>query len=152
MPREPEHGEDDVKRARSERERRKLALVIVKDGRVLATGERGGVADLLEILRRKDVATFKGASLSDRVVGRAAALLARAAGIARVQAGLMSEPGARALDEARIPHAADRRVPRILNRAGDDLCPMEKIALSHNDPQKCRRDLEAFLARAAAPR
>ena len=143
--------EEDVKTARAERERRKLALVLVKDGRVLATGERGGVVDLLAILDRKDAGQFRGAVLADRVVGKAAAMLARAAGGARVHAALMSDPGARALDEARIPHGADRRVPRILNRAGDDLCPMEKLSLPHTDPQKCRRDLAEFVAKSGGP-
>jgi hypothetical protein len=143
-------SEDDVKLAKAERERRRLALVAVRDGRVIATGERGGVVDLLAILNRRDV-TLKGASLSDRVVGRAAAMLARCGGVARVQAGLLSEPGARALDAARIPHAADRVVPRILNKAGDGLCPMERLSLEESDPQRCRRALEEFVSKAGGP-
>ncbi|HVK02809.1 MAG TPA: DUF1893 domain-containing protein [Armatimonadaceae bacterium] len=146
-------ADEDLKQARAERERRKLALVLVRDGRVLATGERGGVVDLLEILKRKDAASFRGASLSDRVVGKAAAMLARCGGFARVHGALMSDAAARALDDGapRIPHSADRRVPRILNRTGDDLCPMEKLSLPHAEPQRCRRDLEAFVAKAGGP-
>jgi len=140
-------SEADLKMARAERERRRLALVAVKDGRVVATGQRGGVVDLLDILRRKDV-DLKGAALSDRVVGKAAAMLARCGGVTRVHGALMSDAAARTLDEVRVPHAADRRVTRILNRSGDDLCPMERLSMPHSDPQRCRRDLQEFVAKA----
>jgi hypothetical protein len=143
-------SEADLKMARAERERRRLALVAVKDGRVVATGQRGGVVDLLDILRRKDAA-LEGAALSDRVVGKAAAMLARCGGVARVHAGLLSDAAARTLDEARVPHAAEKRVARILNRSGDDLCPMERLSIPHSDPQRCRRDLEGFVARSGGP-
>jgi hypothetical protein len=155
----PVRGEDDgmqsavepsdVELARAERERRKLRLAIVRDGQLLVTGERGGVADLLEALRRPEV-DLAGASLSDRVVGRAAAMLARCAGIAAVQAGVLSEPAAEALAAGGIAYSAERRVPRILNRTGDDLCPLERLSLEQSDPQECRRAVEAFVAAMAS--
>ena len=129
---------DDLQLARTERERQNLALVLVRDGQVLATGARGGVADLLEILRRPEL-DLAGASLSDRVVGRAAAMLVRCAGIARVGA----------LEEAGIAFAADRCVPHILNRAGSDFCPLERLSLAHTDPEACRRAIEEFVGLSA---
>ncbi len=139
---------DDLQLARTERERQNLALVLVRDGQVLATGARGGVADLLEILRRPEL-DLAGASLSDRVVGRAAAMLVRCAGIARVHAGILSEPAAGALEEAGIAFAADRCVPHILNRAGSDFCPLERLSLAHTDPEACRRAIEEFVGLSA---
>lgn len=135
----------DLELARAERERLGLALAIARDGEVIATGNRGGVADLLEMLRRTDL-ELAGASLSDRVVGRAAAMLARCAGIVAVQGGIMSEPAIQAIRDAGIPYSAERQVPHILNRAGDGMCPMERLCLEQTDPHACREAIEAFVA------
>lgn len=141
----------DLELARAERERLGLALVVARDSAVVTTGSRGGVADLLEILRRDGLET-EGASLSDRVVGRAAAMLARCAGIAAVQGGVMSEPAVEALRDAGIPYSADRQVPHILNRSGDGMCPMERLCLDQTDPHTCREAIEAFVERMAPQR
>ena len=72
------------------------ALVLAKDGRVLGTGERKGVADLLALAEQLGQEARR-AALADRVVGKAAALVARSMGVASVYALLVSQPAREAL-------------------------------------------------------
>src|SRR5512142_233382 len=67
-----------------------LAFVLVKDGRVLDRGTREGIAELLEAVERLGAETH-GASLADKIVGKAVALVAVHAGVKAVSSPLMSE-------------------------------------------------------------
>ncbi len=74
----------------------------------------------------KDVVIF------DRIVGNAAALLFKKAYCREVYSPLGSEFAARTLSEQGIKYHFSRIVPYILNQAGDDICPMEKLSLGKN--------------------
>jgi hypothetical protein len=41
-------------------------------------------------------------------------------------------------------------VPNILNRTGDDLCPMEKIALQHQEPEPAYEALKVKIVELMA--
>jgi hypothetical protein len=76
--------------------------------------------------QKKDVVIF------DRIVGNAAALLLRKAYCLEIYSPLGSEFAARTLSEQGIKYHFSRTVPYILNQAGDDICPMEKLSLGKN--------------------
>ncbi len=74
----------------------------------------------------KDVVIF------DRIVGNAAALLLKKAFCLEIYSPLGSEFAARTLSEQGIKYHFSKTVPYILNQAGDDICPMEKLSLGKN--------------------
>ena len=117
---------DDLVVARDTFRSGAVSLVAVRDGRILGSSSAGGVRPLLQlVLQLGD--ELRGAALADKVVGRASALLCRHAGIDAVYAPVLSEAARHELDLAGIQMEADRIVPRILNRTGDNLCPFEQL-------------------------
>lgn len=118
-----------------------LAFALVRDGQELARGTRPGIRELLEATLRIGPAA-KGASLADKIVGRAVAFAAARAGIASIYTPLGSEAAERVCREQGIAFQPDRLVPVIRNARGDDLCPLEKLTAPLRTPD------EAFLALA----
>lgn len=121
------------------------ALVLVKGGEVLATGERQGVADLLALVDRLGQAA-RGASLADRVVGKAAALIAASVGVTAIYTPLVSELAQAALVVQAIHLQYERSVPGILNRQGNGPCPMERLVQEVEDPEQAVQTLRDFIA------
>ena len=66
-----------------------------------------------------------------------------------VYAAVLSEEALDALRKHRIHTEYDTLVPRIANRAGDGLCPME-TAVGIDDPAEARRAIERKLAELSA--
>ncbi len=94
----------------------------------------------------RDGCRFEGLSAADRVVGRAAAFLYVLLGVKEVYADVMSESAIGVLDQYCIKWSYGKLVRNILNRTGDDLCPMEKIALDHVDPEQAYTALKKKIA------
>ncbi len=69
-------------------------------------------------------------SILDKVMGNAAALLSVRAGAIEVYSPLGSDLASRTLRENHIEHYLEKKVPFILARNGQDMCPMEKLSLN----------------------
>ena len=113
--------------------RESLTLVIEKDG-VLFTSDQRGIAPLIELLGTNP-SFLEGASAADKVVGKSAALLYAKAKIKELATLLLSEPALEVLAAHHIPVEYEKLVPNIINRAGTDICPMEKRVLETSDPE-----------------
>jgi hypothetical protein len=70
------------------------------------------------------------------VVGRAAAAICAEGGAAKVYAVLAAKGAAEILEERGIPFAAEKTVEKILNRAKNGSCPMEKAVSGLAEPKK----------------
>ena len=124
--------------SRTDLERAKQLLEADDPSGVLCCGEdiitwsdRG----LITLLRLHSLRSFSGYAAADRVVGKAAAFIYQAIGVTELYASLISEPGLSTLVTAGVHPHYGVCVPSILNRSRDDLCPMEMIALSTDDPE-----------------
>lgn len=120
-------------------------FVLVRAGQVAATGTRDGIGELLEVVARRG-ASLRGASLADKIVGKAVAMIAVYAGITEIYTPLVSEPAEQVLREFGIALAADRRVPLIRNKRNDGLCPMEQLTLPLTNPTAAVAALQEFVA------
>jgi hypothetical protein len=142
----------DIAQARRVLDAEKLAFVLVRDGKVITTGDDYGVRELLAAVDRigPDV---RGASLADKVVGKAVALIVVHAGIRAVDTRVASEPAVRLLTLHGIPCEAGTIVPQILNRRGDGPCPMERATLPFAEVGPGLQQLREFIAarRAGLP-
>lgn len=114
-------------------------LVLAKNGEVIASSSGQGIADLVRFVEALGDELI-GASIADKVVGKAVALLVRYAGITAVYAVTMSQSAEATLEGTGIKYSYGKLIPTIMNRTGDDLCPMEKLSLPYDDPT------EGFLA------
>jgi len=88
----------------------------------------------------------KGVVIFDRIVGNAAALLLKKAFCLEIYSPLGSEFAARTLSEQGIKYNFSRTVPYITNKAGDGICPMEKLSLG-KDPEEFFQHLCKLLSK-----
>ena len=127
-------------------------VVITADRRLVA--ERGrGVSPLLE-LYDTHAAEMKGATVVDKVIGRAAAAIAILGGAKHVHGEVMSEDAVSFLMANGVSASHTLLVPRILNMKRNGLCPLERSVEGITDPAAAVAALRrrvAELRSAAAP-
>ena len=127
----------------------KAECVLLREGQAPIYGHGLGVKPLLQAL---DTApeTLRGAVLVDKVIGKAAALLAVRGGVCRAAALTASEAGLACLAAHGVPAAAAAVVPYIENRTHDGLCPLEQSVLDVDDPAAGEAAIRAAVARLMA--
>ena len=123
-----------LEKAKTTLENTDSTLVVISNEEVFTSQERG-VKPLLHLLTEKK-GFLKGASVADKVIGKAAALLMVLGEIKEVHTLIISEPAIKVFEKHNIPCFYDKKVDRIVNRTGDGLCPMETLCLDVDDPQE----------------
>lgn len=105
-----------------------------------------GIRPMTDTLRdRPEV--LKDAYIADRIIGKAAAMLAVAGGAKAVYGEVMSEAGLKMLRSHGIEARYGTLTDSIRNRENTGLCPMEQTVQSIDDPQKALPALLQTLAR-----
>jgi hypothetical protein len=125
----------DLNLAKKRLIQKNLSLVIVKDGKVLFETESHGVGDLLKAVSRLGD-DMRDASVADRIVGRAAALLFVFSGVKAVFAVTASDGGIEELKKNSIFCEYENKVTNILNLKKTDACPFEKLVAKLSNPEK----------------
>lgn len=103
-----------------------LNFVLVSDKGTLKSRARGIMPIYENIKDKKDY--FEGASVSDRVIGSAAAILLVYGGIKDLYTDLISDKAVKILEEAGVSLAYSSKVAAILNKDKSGPCPMESLA------------------------
>ena len=99
--------------------------MLVRQGQELARGNAQGIRELLAALFALGVQA-RGASLADKVTGKAVAMAAAHAGIVAIYTPLASERALPICEAHGIQIHATRLIPLILNLHGDGPCPLER--------------------------
>lgn len=133
----------DLEIAKDALRKKNLTLVIVKEARVILESRVHGVSAFLEALESLG-AKMKGASVADRVVGKAVALLCIHAGVQAVYTITLSLKAKQLLEKHAIYLEWETVVDRILNASGTDFCPFEKAVMETDDPREAYEKLKAF--------
>ena len=123
-------------------ELRDHSICICKDGRFFTDDGRGISPMMRFIAEGLDLA---GSSAADVIVGKAAAMLFVKAGIAEIYGRVTSKTARDYLCDRGIPCSYDTLTDRIINRKGDDICPMEKTVADIDDPEEGYEALKARL-------
>ena len=118
-------------------------IAVVSNGEVFTSQERG-VKPLLHLLTEKN-GFLKGASVADKVIGKAAALLMVLGEIKEVHTLIISEPAIKVFEKYNIQCYYDKKVTRIVNRTGDGLCPMETLCLDVEEPKEAFQKITDFI-------
>ncbi|MGB9959853.1 MAG: DUF1893 domain-containing protein [Candidatus Bathyarchaeales archaeon] len=126
-----------------------LALSVVKDSEVIFESKNRGISGFLQALE-KFGDRLKGASVADKVVGKAIALLCVYAGIKAVYASTLSKEAKTVFERHKIPFEWDMLVEKILDANKVEACPFEKAAINISDPEEAYikfKDLQRTLQR-----
>lgn len=106
---------------------------------------RRGVADLYDLLLREP-GFLSGARVADKVVGRGAAALMVAGGVAELYADTLSRPAAELLAAHGVRYDCGQMVSGIRNRAGTGRCPVETLCEPLTDIGAMVEAIGAFLS------
>ncbi|MEM3673636.1 MAG: DUF1893 domain-containing protein [Candidatus Bathyarchaeia archaeon] len=120
-----------------------LTLSIVKDGKVLFETASHGVSGFLEAIEKCGTHLEK-ASVADRIVGKAIALLCVYAKVRAVYAVTLSKKAKTVLEENSVHHEWENLVENILGVDGKNVCPFEKLADEIPNPNEAYRKLRAL--------
>lgn len=122
-----------------------LTCVIVNGTQTLKFRLRG-IRPMTDTLRDCPEA-LKDAFIADRIIGKAAAMLAAAGGAKAVYGEVMSEAGLQMLRSHGIEAQYGTLTPAIRNRENTGLCPMEQTVQDIDDPACALPALLQTLAR-----
>lgn len=102
------------------------SCIVLKNNEIIYTSYDSGVKPLLLFLNKY---VIRGENdplvLIDKVIGKAALLLAVKCGIQKIYTPLMSSLALDAAKHHHIEFSALQTVPYIINRSGNGMCPME---------------------------
>ena len=111
-----------------------LSILVEKDGKIIFQSSKSMLRPLYEGLNNY-AEEMQGATVIDKIVGRAAAYLCILAKVGKVITPLASETAKEVLDKHGIILYAADSIPYIINRDGTDMCPMEKMASESVSPE-----------------
>ena len=133
----------DIILAKSHLLENNLNFVLVRDEDILAQSSGRGIKPIYHAyIEGKE--NFKAASVADRVIGKAASMFLIAGGIKSLYTDLISDIAYDMLSNHGISVEYLKKVPMILNRSGDDICPMEKLSSNVEDVDGLIEAIEEF--------
>jgi hypothetical protein len=126
---------NDLELAKDQLYRKKLTLVIVKNGDIIFDAVSHSISGFLGAIDQIGD-ELEGSSIADRVVGKAIALLCVYAGIGEVYAEVLSQKAKKVLEEKGINCEWKRMVDNILDFNRSSVCPFERNAEVISDPRR----------------
>ncbi len=109
--------------------------LVVANGDI-CTFDGRGVSDLFNLLK-DDSGFLKGASIADKVVGKAAAALMILGDAKEVHADVISQSALNLFADSNVHVDYDMIVPFIVNRTNTGWCPLERRCFDCLTPQDC---------------
>lgn len=103
-----------------------------------------GVSDLFRLLEN-DPEFLDGARVADKVVGKGAAALMILGGVKEVYSMVISDPAFALFEKYGVKVSFGKRVEHIINRKGDDICPVEKLCADCVTPEECLPLIKGFI-------
>ena len=134
---------DDLEIAKQRLKTKKQTLVFVKDSKVIFESNNEGLKgfiDAIEIHGR----SLSEASVADRVLGKAAALLCLYLKIKAVFAVIASQSGLEVLKKFDIKYEYENLVSAILDLRKIYQCPFEKLVENVSDPKEAFWKIKMF--------
>lgn len=120
-----------------------LTLVVRSEDGELHRFTQRGVKDLLTLVAEHPQ-VLHGALAADKAVGKAAAACMVVGGIKQVHADVMSEPALKLLEAHSVTASYGQLVDHIINRAGTDWCPMERLSRDIDNPAVIIQEIQSF--------
>ena len=128
---------NSLEKAKDFLKKENATLVAINKDEIYISHARG-VAPILEKID-ENPSFFCGASVADKVIGRATAMLLSKYRIKELHTSLISERALEYFEKTPIAVTYDNLVPNIINRDKTDICPMEKCVLSTDDEDEAEK-------------
>lgn len=125
--------------------REHCSCVIRNRGNIKLCHSRG-VKDLYDLVHDGS-GLLHDAEIADKVVGKGAAALMIAGGVAAVYADVISIPALGLLESAAVAVDYAALVPNIINRAGTGICPVETLCRDCTTAEECLPIIAGFISR-----
>lgn len=109
-------------------------FVLLADEKIAKISYKKGIVPFMEAIR-DNYALMEGAVIADKVIGKAAALLAVNSKITGIYTEIISNKAKEVLDCYSIFYQYEKCVDYIQNRSKEDKCPMEKLTQRIRDPK-----------------
>jgi hypothetical protein len=133
----------DLDIAKSKLYKEELTLTIVKHGEVIFETRSHRISGFLDAIE-KFGAKLEGASVADRVAGKAIALLCVYAKIKEVYAEVLSKKAKTVFEQSGIHHEWKELVENVLDLNKSGMCPFEKAAAGISDSREAYRIFKAL--------
>ena len=134
---------EDLRIAKNHLIKEDLTLSIVKDECVLFETASHGISGLLRAIQELGE-RLKGASVADRVVGKAIALLCLCSEVDWVYGAVMSEAAKELLEENGVHAEWGELIESVLDECKSATCPFERLAAGISDPEEAYKKLKAL--------
>jgi len=124
----------DLKRSEKILQKRNLNLAIVKNKKLIYSSKKSGLKSLVtagEVLGKK----LRKSALSDRIIGKAAALISARFHVNSVFGKKISKKGIETLQNHDIEYEYEEKIPAVVNEEGKP-CPFEKTLEDIEKPRK----------------
>ena len=125
---------NNLERAKDILEKKRYTFVLMMDGKIIKTSHKKGIIPLMEMIR-DNRELMQGAVIADKVIGKAAALLAVAYKVKQIYTEILSQQAKEVLDQYSVFYQYGKYVDYIQNRSKSGQCPMEKLTKDTNDPK-----------------
>ena len=127
----------DIQKAKELLAENRYTFAAVKNGEI-RTSEKRGVAPVIDLID-SEPDFLNGASVADKVIGKAAAMLLTAYGVKEIFTPLASLKAVEYIREKQTKLTYENTAGYIINRDGTDMCPMEKTVLDISDEKEAER-------------
>jgi hypothetical protein len=138
---------EDIQKAKELLAQGNYTFVMVK-GNTIHTSQLKGIKPMYDAVTAFSQLA-KGASIADKVIGKAAALLAVYGGVKSIFAELTTPGAITVCKKYNIPISFKQQVEAIQNRDNTGLCPMENLARQTGVPDELLKKVAHFLAQMA---
>lgn len=91
-----------------------------------------GIKPVIDRLN-ENIDYFKDLIVADKIIGKASAMLLCLSKVKEVYCIVLSVQGKAILEKYQIPYHYETLTDAIINRKGDDICPMEKAVSNIDD-------------------
>ena len=118
-------------------------FVLVKNGEIVSHSKDRGIKPVFHVFKTNRT-SLEGASVADKITGEATARFLIAGRIKSLYSTVISESAYQLLIENAIVVEYGEKVPMILNRSGDDNCPMEKLSRTSKELEELIGKIDAF--------
>lgn len=123
----------DLEIAKKQLYDKNLTLTIVKNGIILFQTDSHRISGFIGAIEKFGV-QLNGASVADRVAGKALALLCVYAGIRQIYTEVLSRKAQAVFDDNKILYEWKEIIDNILDLDKVGVCPFEKVAADISDP------------------
>lgn len=135
---------NDLEIAKKELYNKDLTLAIVKNGTILFQTDSHRISGFVGAIEKFGT-QLKGASVADRVAGKALALLCVYAGVRQVYAEVLSRKAQTVFESNRVVFEWKEIVDNVLDMKKAGVCPFEMVAADITDPEESYAAFKALL-------